>query len=143
MNDPGMQQKETEFERNARAMFDASTESLDEWTLAKLRQARKQALEQAKVGQASAVGRAARHRPRTYWMPAAALAASVLGVALLLRGPLTEPTTEPVAAAPIAPVEAMELLAAGEDLEIAAEADLDFYAWVEAVAAPAANGVGG
>jgi hypothetical protein len=137
MKDPGMQQKESEFERHARAMFDASTESLDAPTLAKLRHARQQALAQATVG------RVTRQRPPRYWVPAAALAASVIGVAFLLRGPLTEPTAEPVAEAPFAPVEAMELLAAGEDLEIAAEADLDFYAWVESVAASPSNGVGG
>jgi hypothetical protein len=48
----------------------------------------------------------------------------------------------PVAQAPVAPVDAVELLGAGEDLDLAAEADLEFYAWVELSSAAANDGNG-
>jgi hypothetical protein len=137
MNDPGRQTGETEFERNARAMFDASIESLDARTLSKLNHARHRAL------QAAAVSRPG-HRPWGYWAPLGVLAASVVAVALLLRGPGSEPAPSSSAQLPVVPeAEAVELLAAGEDLELATEADLDFYAWVAAADSAASSGIGG
>lgn len=122
MNDPGSPQRETEFERNARAMFEASIDSLDARTLSRLNQARNRALEAAS---------AARSRRRAWltWAPAGALAASVLAAALLLRTPATDPTN---AASAVTSPAAVELLAAGDDLDIAAEADLGFYEWIAA-----------
>jgi hypothetical protein len=135
MKDPGRQAGETEFERNARAMFDASIESLDARTLSRLNHARHRALE-------AAAGLRPGHRASGYWAPLGVLAASVVAAALLLRGPTFDAAPNPNAQLPIVPeAEAVELLAAGEDLELATEADLDFYAWVEA--ASASNGIGG
>ena len=137
MNDPGRQAGETEFERNARAMFDASIESLDARTLSKLNHARHRAVEAAAVSRP-------RHRAWGYWAPLGALAASVVAVALLLRGTGFDPAPNPSAQLPAVPeADAVELLAAGEDLELATEADLDFYAWVEAAHSAASNGIGG
>ena len=137
MKDPGRQAGETEFERHARAMFDASIDSLDARTLSRLNHARHHALEAAAASRP-------RQRAWAYWAPVGALAASVLAAALLLRGPVFDPAPDPSAQLPVAPeADAVELLAAGEDLELATEADLDFYAWVEAADSSAANGRGG
>jgi hypothetical protein len=137
MNDPGRQASETEFERNARAMFDASIESLDARTLSRLNHARHRAVEAAGLSRPG-------HRNRSYWAPVGALAASVVAAALLLRAPGFDSAPNPSAQLPLVPeAEAVELLAAGEDLELATEADLDFYAWVEAANASASNGIGG
>jgi hypothetical protein len=132
MNDRGAPQGETEFERNARAMFEASIESLDAGTLSRLNQARNRALE-------AAAATRSRRRLWLQWAPAGALAASILAAALLLRTPVTDPTATLGATAAPAPV---ELLAAGEDLDIASEAELAFYEWI--AADPAADAeVGG
>ena len=56
MNEPGTRQSEAEFERNARAMFDASIASLDARTLSRLNQARNRAL------QAASTASSRRHR---------------------------------------------------------------------------------
>jgi len=130
MNEPGNRQSEAEFERNARAMFDASIASLDARTLSRLNQARNRAL------QAASAASSRRHVWLT-WAPAGALAAGVLAVALVLRLPATAPSADAGPANPPAPV---ELLAAGEDLDIAAEADLGFFEWI---ASAQEDGVGG
>ena len=137
MKDPGRQAGESEFERNARAMFDASIESLDARTLSRLHHARHRALEAAAVSRPG-------HRAWRYWPQLGALAASVVAAALLLWGPGFDPAPNPSVQMPVVPeAEAVELLAAGEDLELATEADLDFYAWVEATDSSASNGIGG
>ena len=136
MKAPDRQATETEFERNARAMFDASIDSLDARTLSKLNHARHRAVE-------AAVSRPG-HRAWGFWAPLGALAASIVAVALLLRGPGFDPAPNPSAQLPVVPeAEAVELLAAGEDLELATEADLDFYAWVQAADSSVSNGIGG
>ena len=130
MNAPRDKHGETEFERTARAMFDASIDSLDARTLSRLNQARHRALDAAAASRS-------RRRLWLMWAPAGALAAGVFAAALLLRGPIDDPT---VAAETQAPV---ELLAAGEDLDIAAEADLEFYAWAEVADDATSSGFGG
>lgn len=116
------------FEGRARAAFDASVDTLDAGTRARLAAARQQALA------------AVATRPRTTrawyatWAPAGALAASVLAAVLLLRAPVEGPgSAVPSAANPRATQgESLEMLAADEDFAIAtSEEDLEFYAWVE------------
>lgn len=128
--------EDAEFERRAREAFDASVDGLDAATRSRLNRARQQAL-------AAATGRSSVRGSRwwTTWAPAGAVAAAVLAAVLLWRSPAPDDSAA-VASAPAADTQqdALELLAAGEDLELAAEADLDFYAWVEL--ATADDGVG-
>ena len=65
MNEPGTRQSEAEFERNARAMFDASIASLDARTLSRLNQARNRALQAASTA-------SSRRHVWLAWVPAAA-----------------------------------------------------------------------
>ena len=82
----------------------------------------------------------------TTWAPAGALAASVLVAALLMRGPTGDERPSPVASHPAAlGHEPLEMLAAGEEFEIAtSDEELEFYEWVEvaAVADTSTNGQG-
>jgi len=132
MNDPGSRQNEAEFERSARQTYESSLASLDARTLSRLNQARNQALDAAATARLRRPGWLA-------WVPAGAFAAGVLAAALLVRTPVSDPALATGAAIPPAPV---ELLAAGEDLDIAAEADLGFYEWMAVDSAPA-DEVGG
>lgn len=131
--------RDAEFERRARDAFAASVEDLDAATLSRLNQSRQGAL--------AVVRRRHSSGPRWWlWAPAGAIAAGALVAALLLRSPAdTGDVPVPVAAtAPAADAQQdpLEVLAAGEDLELAAEADLDFYEWVELETAAADDGVG-
>jgi hypothetical protein len=83
-----------------------------------------------------------------------ALAAGVLVAAVVWRMPHESPAPiiaqADIAQAVVAPAvpsadtqqEPLELLASGEDLDLAATAELDFYAWVELTTADAADGAG-
>jgi hypothetical protein len=129
--------EDADFERRARAAFDASVDELDAATRSRLNRARQRAL-------AAATGRADASGSRWWatWAPAGAVAAAALAAVLLWRSPAPEDVTAVTAANPPNDVQQdpLELLAAGEDLDLAAEADLDFYAWVEL--ATADDGVG-
>ena len=112
----------TEFERNARAVLEASVSRIDARTRSRLNQARQAAVEQA----------GARYRPR--WrsftlMPAAGVAAAAL-VALMLwhREPsLHEP---PVLEGHAPAVEDIDLLADAEGLDLVEGWDSPgFYEW--------------
>jgi hypothetical protein len=144
MNDANDERGDPDFERRLRATFDASVDSLDARTLSRLNRSRQQAVE------------AAQRRPLwsgrrgwTTWAPLGALAAGVLVAVVVWRMP-AEPQAPVIARAVVAPSvpavdpapEPFELLSSGEDLELAAAADLDFYAWVELTTADAADGVG-
>jgi hypothetical protein len=83
------------------------------------------------------------------WAPLGALAAGVLVAAVVWRlpGESPAPVTARAVVAPTVPAadllpEPLELLTSSEDLELAAAADLDFYAWVALTTADAADGVG-
>ena len=118
---------DAELERHARNVFKVSVDDLDAATLSRLNQARQQALD-------AAAGRKRAGWRWTTWAPAGALAASVLAAVLLLRSPSETGAPARVAVTPTnADVrqDALELLAAGEDFDLATEADLEFYAWVE------------
>jgi hypothetical protein len=144
MNDPASERSDPDLERQLRATFDASLTGLDAKTLSRLNQSRQQAVEAAK-------------RPHpwsgrsgwTTWAPLGALAAGLLVAVVVWRmpGESQAPVTASAVVAPSAPAadsapEPLELLTSGEDLELAAAADLDFYAWVELTTADAADGVG-
>ena len=117
-----------DVEGRARAAFEASVAGLDAATLSKLNQSRQRAL-------TAAAGPRSQPNSRWWaWAPAGALAAVALAAVLLLRAP-SEPDVNggPVVvdAAADQALDPLVLMAAGDDLELATEADLDFYAWVE------------
>ena len=108
------------FEARARAAFDASVEALDGTTLSRLTRARHRAL-------------AVRPAPggwSSLAVPAGAVAAAVFAV-MLWTGRDIEPASAPQATA--VQGEWLDLLAAGEDLDLLAE-DPEFYAWAASVA---------
>ncbi len=128
MTKPADEGDPTVVERRARAAFEASVADLDAATLSKLNQSRQRAL-------AAAMGvRSQSHSRWWAWAPAGALAAAALVAVLLLRAPSgPDATGDPVIveAAADQALDPLVLVAAGDDLELATEADLDFYAWVE------------
>jgi anti-sigma-K factor RskA len=130
MNNATDDRDDAALERRARELFESSVEGLDGATRSRLNRSRQHALEAAATH-----GREARS-PRwrsLAWVPVGALAASALVAVLIARTPKGPAPTAPLAAeaesnmqqAPIV------MLAEAEDLELAAEADLDFYAWIE------------
>jgi hypothetical protein len=125
MNEQQKGRDDAELERHVREVFKTSVDDLDASTLSRLNRSRQQALALA----------AGRHRTGwSLWAPVGALAAGVLAASLLLLSP--SQTHVPVQVATTAtgtdgPQDPLELLTAGEDLALAAEADLEFYAWVE------------
>ena len=127
MSDQPDDRDHAELELHARNVFLASVDDLDAATLARLNRSRQQALDTA----------AARNRTGlrwTAWAPVGALAAGVLAAALLLRSPSETGVPVQVAATPASAdvqQDPLELLTAGDDLALATEADLEFYAWVE------------
>ena len=119
------------LERRARELFEASVREVDARTASRLARAR-----------AAAVAELDAHRrPAWQWAAPAAVAASAALVAVLLtRAPGAPPA--PVAASDAAAgIEALELLAAGDDLDLAAE-DPEFYAWLELAALDDPDGQG-
>jgi len=110
-----------DIENRARAAFDASVERIDAATRSRLTQARHAALAELERPAARLAS----------WMPAAAVAAAaVLAVALWL-GPGGPGQPElPGLAAP--GVEDLELISAGEDLDMFGE-EPEFYAWATSV----------
>ena len=135
MTNPRDEHEPSAFERQARDAFEDSAAHLDAVTLSRLNQSRQRALE--------AAGRGAPVTQRWLtWAPAGALAAAALVAVLVLRAPsapdavVTNTPQNPSAltttgTSPEAALDPLTVVAAGDDLELAAEADLDFYAWVE------------
>ena len=127
MSDQPDDRDDAELERHARSVFQASVDELDAATLSRLNRSRQQAL-------AAARGRNRAGWRWTAWAPVGALAAGVLAATLLLRSPSETGAPVQVAATPTSAdvqQDPLELLTAGEDLDLATEADLEFYAWVE------------
>jgi hypothetical protein len=112
------------LERRARELFDASVEALDAETRSRLARARRAAI----------TGLESRRRPAwQWWVPAAVAASAALLAVLVWRAP--EEAAPAVAQSVNGDaVDAFELVAAGEDLDLVAE-DLAFYEWLD-VAAP-------
>jgi len=109
--------------RRARELFDASVDALDDATRARLGRARYAAV--------AATERRARPSPWLRWVPAVAVASTAVVAVLLWRAP--EPSAPTTAATVEADgsFEAVEVLAAGEDLDLV-ENDLEFYEWLDA-----------
>jgi hypothetical protein len=122
----------TEHERQARALFDACVEGLDAETRSRLNRARQAAVAEAERSQYS---------PWRTWLPAAAAASVVLLAVVLWRMPADgiDPSARATGPAPAA--EVVELLATSDGLAVASE-DPEFYAWLAAQDLPAANGAG-
>ncbi|RPI14426.1 MAG: hypothetical protein EHM60_06705 [Lysobacterales bacterium] len=108
------------FERRARELFDASVDGLDAATRARLAAARH-----------AAVSEAGSRRGATWrgWAPVAIAVSAALVAVIVWRAPGDAPsgTTGPAGAPAL---DALELVAAGEDLDLVAE-DLEFYAWLD------------
>lgn len=123
-----MSDHDDRFEARARAVFDEGVERIDGGTRSRLTQARYAAV--AELGRQVTW--------RSPWLPTAAVAAvSVLAVALWLHPGV--PGDAPSSLSAAALVDDLELLAAGDDLDLLQE-DLEFYAW--AAQAEMDNGIG-
>lgn len=127
-----VQEHGTATERRAREVFDASVAGLDAQTRSQLNRARQEAVAATARRQGSAWGA---------WMPAAAIASAALVAVLLWResSDVTAPATQ--ARSEAEALEAVEMLAAGDDLDLATD-DPAFYAWLEAGDLAPANGTG-
>jgi hypothetical protein len=123
--------RDAALERRARELFDASVVGLDAETRSSLSRARR----------AAVAGLEARRRPAwQWWVPAAAAASAALIAVLLWRSP--DDAVPPVAQSINGEaLDALELVAAGDDLELVAE-DLAFYEWLDEVAPEAMAGQG-
>mgnify|MGYP001029085015 FL=1 len=122
----------TENERRARELFDASVEGLDGEMRSRLNRARQMAVAE--------VERSHRNPWRAWWPAAAAASVALLAVVLWrMPGEGVAPTAGTAEPAPAADV--VELLATGEDLDVASE-DPEFYTWLADRGLPETNGTG-
>lgn len=112
-----------ETARRAREVFDASVDALDDETRARLGRARFAAV--------AATERRARPSPWLRWVPAVAVASTAVVAVLLWRAQDPSIPTAESTAEVDAQLEAVEVLAAGEDLDLV-ENDLEFYEWLDA-----------
>jgi len=120
MSEHDVERPEAALERRTRKVFDASVEQLDAGTRARLRAAR----------QAAIVELESRQRPaRQGWVPLAVAASAALVAVLLWRAPAESPVPVASSGATEA-IDALEVVAAGDDLDLVAE-DLEFYVWLE------------
>lgn len=131
MTDPKTTERDGDFERRAKRMFDQSVGSIDAATRSRLTQARHRALQQLE-------------RPRTragwLWAPAGGLALAALAAVMLFErgGPAPEVGLQ------ASTLDDLEILLGDQDLEMLDE-EIEFYAWLEEqpeFAAPAATGDG-
>ena len=118
--------------RRAREVFDASVESLDTETRARLSRARFEAVEAADH---------ARSFGWRTWVPAAAVAATVIVAVAIWRMPESAESPVAVAAPGDTALDAVEMLADGEALDLV-ENDLAFYDWLEVTGLDAAGSAG-
>ena len=119
------------LERRARELFEASASELDARTASRLARARAAALAELD----------SHRRPAWQWAAPVAVAASAAVVAVLLTRTPDAPPAPAAASDAAAGIEALELLAAGDDLDLAAE-DPEFYAWLELAALDDPDGQG-
>ncbi len=118
--------------RRAREVFDASVESLDAETRARLSRARFEAVEAADPARSSSW--------RT-WVSAAAVAATVIVAVAIWRTPERAESPVAVAASADTALDAVDMLADGEALELV-ENDLAFYEWLDVTGLDAAGSAG-
>jgi anti-sigma-K factor RskA len=118
--------------RRAREVFDASVESLDARTRSRLSRAR-----------CEAVAAANRRRTSNWrtWVPAAAVAATVIVAVAIWRTPERAESPVTVAAPVDTALDAVDMLADGEALDLV-ENDLAFYEWLEVTGLDAAGSAG-
>jgi hypothetical protein len=110
------------LERRARALFDASVDALDAETRARLGRARQAAVAELE----------SRRRPAwQWWVPAVAAASALIVAVLVWRAPGDSPPALAQSGNGEA-VEALELVAAGDDFDLVTE-DLGFYEWLDEV----------
>ena len=119
--------------RRAREVFDASVEAVDAEVCARLGRARIEAV--------SAAERRTGLSRWLKWAPVAVAGSAALVAVLLWRAPETKPPITVANGSGDATLEAVELLADGEDLDLVAN-DLEFYAWLDATGFEAAEGTG-
>lgn len=120
MSEHDLERRDAALEQRAREAFEASVAQLDTATRSRLLEARR----------AAVAGVESRRRPAWLgWAPVALAASAALVAVLLWRGPAESP--HPAANSGVSEsMEALEMLAAGDDLDLVAE-DLEFYAWLE------------
>ena len=118
--------------RRAREVFDASVESLDAGTRARLSRARFEAVEAANRGRSAGW--------RT-WFSAAAVAATVIVAVAIWRMPESAESPVAVAAPGDTALDAVEMIVDGEALDLV-ENDLAFYDWLEVTGLDAAGSAG-
>jgi negative regulator of sigma E activity len=124
----------TDFERRARAVLEAGTDRLDGRVRSKLTQARYAAL--------AALEPPATRAAWSRWMPAGAVAATVLVafVALVNRSP--DPNLAPTADR-LTAFDDLEILADGDEFEFAdLSDDYAFYEWASVVAEESTDAIG-
>jgi hypothetical protein len=110
----------TETERRARALFDASVEGIDGETRSRLNRARHAALAEVER---------ARRSPWRTWLPAAAAASVAMLAVVLWRMPGDSADRTAASADGTPAAEVVELLATSEGIDVASE-DPEFYAWL-------------
>lgn len=120
MSEHNLERRHEALEQRAREAFDASVEQLDAATRSRLLEARC----------AAVAGLQSRRRLAWRgWAPVAMAASAALVALIVWRAPGDSP--EPVArSGATEAMEALEVVAAGDDLDLVAE-DLEFYAWLE------------
>ena len=118
--------------RRAREVFDASVESLDAETRTRLSRARFEAIEAAN---------GARSTGWRTWVPAAAVAATVIVAVAIWRAPERTESPVAVAASGDTALDAVDMLADGEALDLV-ENDLAFYEWLDVTGLDAAGSAG-
>ena len=118
--------------RRAREVFDASVESLDAETRTRLSRARFEAVEAANR---------ARSPGWRAWVPAAAVAATVIVAIAIWRTPERMESPVAVAASADTALDAVDMLADGEALDLV-ENDLAFYEWLDVTGLDAAGSAG-
>ena len=118
--------------RRAREVFDASVESLDAETRKRLSRARFEAVEAASRARSSSW--------RT-WVPAAAVAATVIVAVAIWRTPERAESPVAVAASGDSALDTVDMLADVEALDLV-ENDLAFYVWLEVAGLDAAGSAG-
>ena len=130
-----MEEQDDRFEqiqRRAREVFDASVESLDAETRARLSRARFEAVEAANR---------ARSPGWRAWIPAAAVAATVIVAVAVWRTPERAESPVAVAASADTALDAVDMLADAEALDLV-ENDLAFYEWLDVTGLDAGGSAG-
>ena len=120
------------LEQRARDVFEASIDGISAHARSRLNQARHAATAELERSRAPA-WRA--------WAPAGALAAAVVVAVMLWRMPGAGMTAPQQAQSVAQPADPVELVAAGDDLDLVTE-DLDFYEFVEQETREPGNGNG-